>query len=290
MARLQRKLCLRDIFRISLLLIIKAVGLLTVLVWMASIGGDFLDRRIKQHLELAPSLQVLMGKLIKAVLMVAAVVVALSAVGINLTALTVFSGAVGLGIGFGLQKVAANLISGIIILIDKSIKPGDVISLGDTFGWISSLRGRYVSVVTRDGVEYLIPNEDFVTEKVVNWSHSNRNVRLDVNFGVSYDSDPHQVRKIAVEAVADIARVSTYPAPVCHVVGFGDSSIDLVLRFWITDPEGGLTNIRGAAFLALWDAFKANKIEIPFPHRQILLPKNAENEDGLVGIRSASID
>ncbi len=268
-------------FRISLLLVLKAVVLLTVLIWLASILGDFLDRRIKQHLELAPSLQVLIGKIIKAALMVAAVMFALSAVGLDLTALTVFSGALGLGIGFGLQKVASNLVSGIIILIDKSIKPGDVISLGDTFGWIESLRGRYVSVVTRDGVEYLIPNEDFVTEKVVNWSHSNRNVRLDVRFGVSYDSDPHMVRKLAVDAVKEITRIISYPAPVCHVVGFGDSSIDFVLRFWIVDPEGGLTNIRGTAFLALWDAFKEHGIDIPYPHRQILLP-NKDKTDALI--------
>ncbi|MGI9405959.1 MAG: mechanosensitive ion channel family protein [Hyphomicrobiaceae bacterium] len=278
--------------RISLLVIFQGVLLLTILIWLASIVGDFLDRRIKQTLDLAPSLQVLLGKLIKSVLMIAAVLVSLTAVGLDLTALTVFSGAVGLGVGFGLQKVASNLVSGIIILMDKSIKPGDVISLGETFGWISSLRGRYVSVVTRDGVEYLIPNEDFVTEKVVNWSYSNRNVRLDVHFGVSYDSDPHVVRKLAMDSIAEIERVIKRPAPVCHIVSFGDSSVDFVLRFWISDPEAGLTNIRGAAYLALWDAFKENKIDIPFPHRDVHVSINQHDaaKIGLTAPGSQSAD
>ena len=200
-----------------------------------------------------------------------AVLVAMSGLGIDLTALTVLSGAVGVGIGFGLQKVVSNFISGIIILMDQSIKPGDTITLGETFGWISSLGARYVSVVTRDGREYLIPNEDLITGQVVNWSHSSDLVRLDIHFGVSYDSDPHQIRKIAVEAARTVGRVADLPAPVCHLTGFGDSSIDFILRFWIRDPTGGLTNVRGAVFLALWDTLKAHEIEIPFPKRDVTI-------------------
>ena len=113
------------------------------------------------------------------------------------------SGAIGVGIGFGLQKVVSNLISGIIILMDRSIKPGDVISLGDTFGWINALGARYVSVVTRDGREYLIPNEDLITNQVVNWSHSDRFVRFDLDFGTSYDDDPHKVRATAIRSRQD---------------------------------------------------------------------------------------
>ena len=186
------------------------------------------------------------------------------------------SGAVGVGIGFGLQKVVSNLVSGIIILMDRSIKPGDVISLGETFGWINALGARYVSVVTRDGKEYLIPNEDLITSQVVNWSHSNRFVRLDIHFGTSYDDDPHEVRRIAIEATKAVSRVLDGPGrtPVCHIVGFGDSSVDYILRFWIDDPTGGLTNIRGNVFLALWDAFKKNGISIPFPQREVRVLKD----------------
>ena len=213
----------------------------------------------------------LISKFIKFTLLTVATLAALTSIGLDLTALTVFSGAVGIGIGFGLQKVASNLISGIIILMDRSIKPGDVIALGDTFGWIHSLKARYVSVVTRDGIEYLIPNEVFVSDRVINWSYSDRKVRIELRFGVDYKSDPHQVRAIAVEAVSQIDRVLEKPPPVCHVTAFGDSSIDFVLRLWIEDPQSGLTNLRGQAYLALWDAFKDAGIAIPYPHREVFV-------------------
>ena len=195
--------------------------------------------------------------------------IGLRTVGVDLTGLAVLSGAIGVGLGFGLQKVVSNLVSGVIILLDKSIKPGDVISLGETFGWINSLGARYVSITTRDGREYLIPNEDLITGQVVNWSHSNDFVRLDIYFGTAYGDDPHKVRKIAVEAAKSVDRVLSVKPPVCHIVGFGDSSVDYILRFWIRDPTGGLTNIRGNVYLALWDAFQAGGISIPFPQREV---------------------
>jgi small-conductance mechanosensitive channel len=180
------------------------------------------------------------------------------------------------GLGFGLQKVVSNLVSGIIILLDKSIKPGDVISLGDTFGWINTLGARYASVVTRDGKEYLIPNEDLITNQVVNWSHSDAYVRLDIHFGTSYTDDPHKVRQLAIDAAKSVDRVLSHKAPVCHIVGFGDSSVEYVLRFWIEDPTGGLTNIRGNVFLALWDTFHEHGISIPFPQREVRMLPEAE--------------
>jgi len=274
-------------FRLSLLVVLKAVLFFTLLIWFALLVGNFLERRIRLNEDIAPALQVLLSKFIKFALLTVAVLGAVSAIGIDLTALTVFSGALGLGIGIGLQKIASNLISGIIILSDRSIKPGDVISLGETFGWINSLNARYVSVITRDSVEYLIPNERFVSEQVVNWSYSNRNVRLEIKFGVSYDSDPYLVREVAIEAATGIDRVLENPPPVCHIVGFGDSSIDLVLRFWIHDPKKGLTNIRGNVFLALWDAFKKHGIAIPYPHRQLILPDDATLPSAAVKTRRA---
>ena len=159
--------------------------------------------------------------------------------------------------------------SGIIILLDKSIKPGDVISLGDTFGWINALGARYVSITTRDGREYLVPNEDLITNQVVNWSHSNDYVRLDITFGTSYGDDPHLVRKLAIKAAEGAQRVLKSRPAVCHITGFGDSSVDYVLRFWIKDPTGGLTNIRGNVYLALWDTFHEHGISIPFPQREV---------------------
>jgi small-conductance mechanosensitive channel len=257
--------------RVSLLAIVQATVMLGVLLCLAIAAGNFADKRLNALPELTPTVRVLLGKLIRITLVVIAVVVALNAVGIDLTAFAVFSGALGIGIGFGLQKVVSNFISGIIILLDKSIKPGDTISLGDTFGWIRSLRARFVSVVTRDGREFLIPNEDFITQQVVNWSFTDQLIRLDVPFGVSYDSDPHEVRRLAAEAAGTIERVKDHPKAVCHLVAFGDSSLDFVLRFWVSDPQNGLTNVRGTVLLACWDAFKQAGIGIPFPHREIIM-------------------
>ena len=264
-------------FRFSLLRVMQGVLLLGALLWGASSLGNFLDKRIQGSEELTPSLRVLIGKILRITLIAVASLVAISSIGIDLTALTVLSGAVGVGIGFGLQKVVSNFISGIIILLDESIKPGDTISLGDTFGWIRELRARFVTVVTRDGREFLIPNEDLITTQVVNWSFTDKLVRLDVSFGVAYDSDPHQVTEIAIEAAGSVDRVVTdAKEPVCWMTEFGDSSLNFLLRFWITDPQNGLTNIRGKVLLALWDAFKENGIGIPFPHREVIMKTPVE--------------
>jgi small-conductance mechanosensitive channel len=221
-------------------------------------------------------MRVLIVKMLQVSLYGAAIFIGLSSVGVDLTGLAFLSGAIGVGLGFGLQKVVSNLVSGVIILLDKSIKPGDVISLGDTFGWINTLGARYASVVTRDGKEYLIPNEDLITNQVVNWSHSNQFVRLDIYFGTAYGDDPHQVRKIAVQAAQSVDRVLNFRPTVCHIVGFGDSSVDYILRFWIEDPTGGLTNIRGNVYLALWDAFKEHGISIPFPQREVRVQRDTD--------------
>ncbi|MCV0351718.1 MAG: mechanosensitive ion channel [Nitratireductor sp.] len=257
--------------RLSALVLSKAAVLLTATVWLAIVIGNYFDERVQRSDELTPSIRVLLGKLVKIGLVIAAGGIALSSVGVDLTALTVFSGAIGVGLGFGLQKVVSNFISGIIILLDKSIKPGDTITLGDTFGWIRELRARFVSVITRDGREYLIPNEDFITQQVINWSFSDEMVRLDVPFGVSYEADPHQVSALAIEAAISVGRVDADRRPVCWLTGFGDSSLDFVLRFWIRDPQQGLTNVRGKVLLALWDTLKENGIEIPYPHREVIM-------------------
>jgi len=256
-------------FRLTPLLLIKAVTVLVVLVWLAVAAGRFIDAHLSGIEDLSPSMQVLTAKLAKAALMVTAVLMGLSLVGINLTAFAVFSGAVGLGVGFGLQKVVSNLISGIILLMDKSIKPGDVISVGDTYGRINELAARYASVISRDGREYLIPNEDLITSQVVNWSYSSDLVRLDLDFGVAYSADPHEVRRLAREVSATHKRVQAVPPPVCHITAFGDNSVNYKLRFWIRDPDKGTVNVRGDIFLLLWDALKAAEMQIPFPQRDV---------------------
>ena len=210
--------------RISMLLVLKGVVLLIVLLWLANLLARLLEQRLSSCPDLTPAMQVLASKLARIVLLTLAVVLALGAVGIDLTAFAVFSGAIGVGIGFGLQKVVSNLVSGVILLLDRSIKPGDVIQIDSTYGWITRMNARYVSVVTRDGKEYLIPNEDLITERVTNWTYSNDLVRLHVPIGVSYGADLRQAIALALEAATAAQRVLHEPKPVCLVTGFGDST------------------------------------------------------------------
>lgn len=264
--------------RLSALMVLKAALLLIATVWLAVVVGKYIDERVRISEELTPSIRVLVGKVAKVGLVLVAGAIALSSVGLDLTALTIFSGAVGVGLAFGLQKVVSNFVSGMIILLDKSIKPGDTISLEGTFGWVRELRARFVSVVTRDGREYLIPNEDFITQRVINWSFSDNLVRLDVNFGVSYDADPHKVSELAIKAAMSVGRVEADRRPVCWLTDFGESSLNFVLRFWIHDPQQGLTNVRGRVLLALWDTFRENGIDIPYPHREIIMKPDGHAE------------
>jgi small-conductance mechanosensitive channel len=255
--------------RISMLLLIKGVIVFAVLLKLASTGSSLLEKRILSFEELTPSVQVLLSKALKITLLAVAVIVALSSLGINLSAFAFIGGAIGVGVGFGLQKVVSNLVSGVILLLDRSIKPGDVIAIGSTYGRIQSLGARYVSVTTRDRTEYLIPNEDLITTQVINWSFSDKLVRLKIIVGVSYDSDIHEVMRLMVESAAKITRVLTSPKPVCQLKNFGDNSIDMELRIWISDPENGISNVSSAVRVAIWDLFKANGIEIPFPQRDV---------------------
>ena len=263
---------------LSLWLVLQAVVTLGLLFFVARFLSRTTTAGLKRNEDISPSMQVLAVKFLQVALYGIAGYIGLKVIGVDLTGLAFLSGAIGLGLGFGLQKVVSNLVSGVIILLDKSIKPGDVISLGDTFGWIDTLSARYTSVVTRDGKEFLIPNEDLITGQVVNWSHTNDFVRLDISFGTSYSDDPHKVRALAIETAQGVTRVLSSKPPVCHIVGFGDSSVDYTLRFWIRDPSQGLTNIRGNVFLALWDAFHENGISIPFPQREVRMLDDAPKD------------
>lgn len=257
--------------RVSLLTLIEAGLLLTLLVWAAFATSGLLQTRINRITSLTPSVQVLIGSTLKIILVILAVVIALDAVGIDLTALALFSGAVGVGIGLGLQKVVANFVSGIILLLDRSIKPGDVIEVGDTFGRITSMAARYVSVRSRDGKDYLLPNEELITNRVVNWTYSSPLVRLDLPFGVSYGADLEKVREIAVTAAATPARVAKAPAPVCHATSFGSGTVQFLIRFWIADAENGVTNIKGEVLIALYNALIANGVELSSTEYEIRL-------------------
>ncbi len=260
-------------FRLSMLAVIKSVFYLFILLYFATFISSFAERRVLKISGLTRSSQVLIAKVVRVVLIVFALLIGITSSGIDLSLFAVFGGAIGLGIGFGLQKGISNLFSGMLLLTDRSIEPGDVIELENgTFGWVNNMAARYTEVVTRDNKSFLIPNEEFITQRVINWSHGNSLIRLEVPFGVHYNSNPHEVKRIAQEAAAQgHERICQTPAPICHLCEFADSSLNFKLRFWIKDAEQGVTNIRGEVMLALWDAFKENNIEIPYPHREVYI-------------------
>ncbi len=254
---------------------ISAWGILTGCIafafamWLSLGLSRLIEGQVNSIPRLSASLRVLISKIIRILFIFIAIMVALGSMGINLSSLTVLGGAVGLGLGFGLQKVVSNFVSGIILLMDNSIKPGDVIEIDGTYGWINNLRARYASVITRDGTEHLIPNEDLITQRVINWSFTDELVRIRIPIGVSYDADPHECIRLILEAAQSHERVLERPAPVCLLKEFGDSSVNLELRLWLADPANGVANVKSHVLLKVWDIFKENKIEIPFPQRDL---------------------
>jgi small-conductance mechanosensitive channel len=254
---------------ISLLDVIRAIAIVLLLLAVARALIGVTSRWIGTINGFDPSQRVLFQKVAQIAVVTVAIFLGIDILGIDLTALAVFSGAFGLAIGFGLQKTFGNLISGLILLMDRSIKPGDIIAVGDTFGWVNKIGVRAVSVLTRDGKEHLIPNERLMTEEVENWSYSSRDVRVHVGFSVRYESDLRLVQKLAVEAALEAPRVLAKPDAVCWIKSFGDSGVEFDLRIWIDDPEAGVGNIVSEVFLRIWDAFKANGISMPYPQRDI---------------------
>lgn len=254
---------------ISVLAVIKGGVLMVLLLQGAGFLAGVAERTLQRSSSVTPSAKVLFAKAARFGLFAAAVLMAMSAVGIDLTSFAVFSGAVGVGIGFGLQKVFSNLVSGVILLMDKSIKPGDTIEVGGVYGLVTSFNARYTSVLTRDGKEYLIPNETFVTNEVVNWTHGDPNVRLRIPVGVSYSADPKKTQELLLNAAANVPRVLTDPEPRVLLRGFGDSSVDFEIRVWISDAEQGIGAVQSEVLFKVWNALAENGIEIPFPQRDL---------------------
>lgn len=254
---------------ISILTIIQALGSVLLTVLLAMWLGRMLEARIMHTQQLDSSLRVVFSKLVRVVLLVLGVMIALPLVGVDLTLLSVFGSALGVGLGFGLQKIASNYVSGFIVLLDRSVRLGDMITVDNRYGEVTKLTTRYVVLRALDGTESLIPNESFIANTVINHSYSNRQALLSMPFQVSYDTDLHALLA-AMESVAlTNARVMPQPPPRALVKEFADSGINLQLNVWLSDPESGLGNLRSELNLAIWDYFKANGIEIPFPQREV---------------------
>ncbi len=257
--------------RISLLAVIN-LGLLvavafTLAVWLSRL----ISFKLQRIPSLSPSMRIGFSKFSKFILITLAFLLTLNAVGINLSSLAIFGGALGVGLGFGLQKITANFISGFILVLDRSIKPGDVISVGDKFGWVEEMNSRYVVVRNREGVDTLIPNENLITSEVINWSYADRNVRVIIKVQISYDDDPEQAMALLLECAHASPRVLAEPKPAVRLMEFADSGIELQLRVWIADPEKGTGAVKSEINLAVWRAFKQSGITIPYPQRDVHL-------------------
>ncbi|MDE2134005.1 MAG: mechanosensitive ion channel [Alphaproteobacteria bacterium] len=256
-------------YRLSALTAFNALFALAALLWLTTILFRFLHRQIARAESLTPSLQVLLVQLLQIFLPALAVVIALATAGIDLTALTVVFGAVGLGVGLGLQRLVSNLVAGLTLLAGKTIKPGDIIEYKNSYGWVTAMGARYVTLRTRDGVEHLVPNDYFLENGVENWSYSDVRLRLHVPVGISYDSDVRQAIALCVDAAKSVQRVLERPEPLCLVNAFGDSSINLEIRVWIEDARNGTHNVKSEVLLAVWDRFKEAGIKFPFPQRDV---------------------
>jgi small-conductance mechanosensitive channel len=246
--------------------------MLTIAVYVSRL----LEVRIRSSRSLSPSVQVLFTKALKAVLIGLAVLIGIHSLGIDLTALAVVGGALGLGAGFGLQKIISNMVSGVVLLLDKSIRPGDVISVSGTYGWVTALGGRYVSVVTRDGVEHLIPNETLISERVENWTHTNSHTRLKIPVRVHYETDVHQAIELCERAACQTERVLGEPECKCLLVAFGENGLELEVRIWIGDAHNGVQNVKSAVLLRIWELFREAGVRVPYPQREVSLRSVAD--------------
>ncbi|MGD2056157.1 MAG: mechanosensitive ion channel [Gammaproteobacteria bacterium] len=259
------------VHRISLLMGVKLLVLSGLYILVAVWLGGLIEQYLRRMQQLNISLRVALGKISRVILLMLAFLMALTEAGVDLSSLTIFGGALGVGIGFGLQKIVSNFISGFILLGDRSIRPGDVITVGENYGWVKELRARYIVVINRDGVETLIPNENLVTSDVINWSYSDRKVRVRIPVQISYGDDPEQAMAIMREAATANPRVLMEPEPAVRLMEFADSGIALELRVWLSDPEEGIGNVRSDINLAIWRGFGAAGITIPYPQRDVHL-------------------
>lgn len=263
--------------RISLYRALLVLAVIAVVIVTARLASSGVRRVFRRLTSLDPAQQLLGEKIVGIVVWVICVLLGVDVLGVDLTAFTVFTGAFGLALGFGLQKTFGNLLAGIILLMDRSIKPGDVIAVGGgVVGEVKKIGLRAVSVTTRDKIEYLIPNENLMVNQVENWSYSSRDVRLKIPVGIDYGTDIELAERLMLEAARGTPRVLEQPGPTVWVTAFGESSIQLELQVWINDPEMGLGDVRSGILKRLWALFRENGIRIPFPQREVTVKSRAE--------------
>ena len=253
--------------------LIEAIIIFILLYAAASVVNRFIAQWLMTSTKLTYSDRTLLLRVIRSATAAVVILISLGAAGIHMTAIAVTGGAIGLGIGVGLQKIGSNIISGIMLLISKPIRRDDVIAFeksytGAGWGWIARMDLMYVHLAMRSG-SLLLPNAIFLTQKIENLSYDDSNVRLNIPFGIAYESDLNEAKTLALSAASSIDRILKTPEPKCLVMEYGDSTINLELRVWINDPKIGIDNVKDAALMAVWDSFHANGIEIAFPQRDL---------------------
>lgn len=268
---------------LSVLDVLRGTAQVTLFVWAALLVAHLVENRVEAASGMAPSLRVLTSKLLRLTLITVALLFALTGVGIDITAFALVTGAFGVALGFGMQKTVSNLISGLLLLVDRSIKPGDVLELSNPadrgvqlFGWVTALNARYVSLTTRDGTEWLVPNEELISQRIVNWSYSHNRLRLLTPIAIDFESDVPLAMTAAVQAALSTPRVLHHPEPVCRLMSFGDSCVNLEMRFWIEDPTNGIINVRSDVLLAVWKAYRDLGIRTRLGHRDLHIKPDSE--------------
>lgn len=255
--------------QINLLIALQAVLTVIVTILIALWFSRIFENRLMRVQDINMNVRVVLSKLLRIFLLFIAVMIALSAVGLDITMLSVFGGALGVGLGFGLQRIASNYVSGFIILLDKSMQIGDVVTIDTHYGVVSDLRTRYLVLRKLDGTQVIIPNESLIINPVINHSFTDHKARVQIPIQVSYDSDLDLAMRLMQDIAHDHPCVLVEPAPAVHLKTFAESGIDLMLTVWIPDPEEGSAALQSEINMKIWQAFKANNISIPFPQREI---------------------
>ncbi len=256
--------------RVSAYTMLRALVVLALVFWTTAIIVDVVDHRLEKLSKMRPTTRILVTKVFQIAIYVLAGLVALDMIGLDLTTLTVFGGALGIGLGFGLQKIASNFISGLILLLERSVEQDDLIELPDgTSGFVRKSSARYTLIETFDGKEILIPNEDFITSRVTNWTLSSTKARIQILLGVAYGSDLERAQALILEAAREHPRCIEDPAPQCFLLNFGESSVDFTLLFWVENVVDGRWAPQSEVMFAIWRKFRENGIEIPFPQRDL---------------------
>ncbi len=257
---------------ISLATMVEFVVVILTVVLTSRMVRRLLRTRVLARTKLDPGQQYSIARIVSYIVLVLGLLIGLETVGVNLSSLAVVAGALGVGIGFGLQNIVSNFVSGLIILAERPIQIGDRIDLGNnTVGKVERIGARATHVLTNDNIVVIVPNSEFVTNRVVNWTHIDPRVRFRVNIGVSYGSDPHVVEKLLLEIAGANPAVLKSPSPTVVFKGFGENSLNFELRIWSADMTHRVGALESQVNFAIWDKFKEHGIEIPFPQRDLHL-------------------